>query len=346
VTAVAPGASEQFAAATFDAFEAAYDVAPDRIDQRYRLAGRVLRVRYLAPELAARFHPTLAHLDHVADPDDELDLDIGCWDRSRTDVAAPPPPWGLDAYLPAARIRDHVDGPLRATYDAPARTLCLYDQERRAAVLHTADAHEAPDWMDRAPFRTILTWWAYDRGMAMVHASSVAWGDGAVLLAGASGAGKSTTAMACLAGGLDLLGDDACLVSLDACPEVWSVYRRAKLEPDAARWLSSLDDLVVVRTPEQSHVDPGARHRHHAPLRAVLLLQITGTPATRVVPVTRGEALRVLAPSTLSEGGGMARQTFTTLSALVREVPCFRLELGDDLDGVVDAVRRVIERAA
>ena len=146
--------------------------------------------------------------------------------------------------------------------------------------MHAASSAATPDWMDRVPFRTILTWWAADRGLAMVHASAVAWGDGAALIAGGSGAGKSTTAMACLAAGLDLLGDDACVVGLDPEPHLWSVYRRAKLEPDAAQWLPSLDALVVVRTEDQTHLDPGTRHRRDAPLRAVVLPRVTGERAT------------------------------------------------------------------
>jgi hypothetical protein len=345
VTTVAPTESEQFAAATFDAFAAGYDASPVATEERWQLAGRMVRTRYVAPALAARFHPTLAHLDQL-DAVDDADLEIGCWDRSLTAVAAPPPPWGLDDYLPEARIRGHVDGRVRATFDATARVLSLYDRDARRAVLHVASSATVPDWMDRAPFRTILTWWAADRGLAMVHASAVAWGDGAVLLAGGSGAGKSTTAMACLAGGLDLLGDDACLVGLDPTPHLWSVYRRAKLEPDAARWLPSLDALVVVRTEEQTHIDPGARHRHDAPLRAVLLPQVTNERTTRAVPIARAEAMRVLTATTLLEGGGMARAALTTLAALARDVPCLRLELGRDLDGVAAAVRTVIEAHA
>ncbi len=272
-----------------------------------------------------------------------MDLKVSCWDRSLTDVAAPPPPWGLDDYLPEARIRGHLDGRIRATFDATARILSLYDRDAREAVVHVADSGSVPDWMDRAPFRTILTWWAADRGFVLLHASAVAWRDGAVVLAGGTGAGKSTTALACLAAGLDLLGDDACLVGLDPAPQVWSVYKRAKLEPDAARWLPSLDALAVERRPDQTHIDPGAHHRHQAPLRAVLLPRVTSAPTTRVTPVKRTDAMRILGSTTLLEGGAMAREALATLTALARDVPCLRLELGTDLEGVADTVRTVIE---
>jgi hypothetical protein len=349
VTAAAPGApgapdaSEQFARSTFAAFADAFDASALASEQRLRLAGRALHVRFVAPQLDARFSPTLAHLVDTRDVDPPVDLRVGFWDRSLTDVAVPPPPWGLDDYLPEARIRGHLDGRIRATFDATARILSLYDRDAREAVVHVADSATVPDWMDRAPFRTILTWWAADRGFVLLHASAVAWGDGAVVLAGGTGAGKSTTALACLAAGLDLLGDDACLVGLDPAPRVWSVYKRAKLEPDAALWLPSLDALAVERRPDQTHIDPGVHHRREAPLLAVLLPRVTGATTTRATPMKRTEAMGVLAATTLLEGGAMAREALATLTALARDVPCLRLELGRELDGVADTVRTVIE---
>src|SRR5690606_23216096 len=104
-----------------------------------------------------------------------------------------------------------------------------------------------PRWFDRAPFRTILTWWAADQGLPLLHASAVADDSGAVAIAGASGAGKSTTALACLAAGLRIVGDDACLVRFDPEPTIYSIYARAKLEPDALAKLPSLASLIVDR---------------------------------------------------------------------------------------------------
>lgn len=339
-----PGPTErdpiEFAAETLDAFERAFALAPDRSTRSIVLAGRTIRIRFAAPALAERFGPALGLLegDAATSSNDPPDLDICCWDRSTTEVRAPAPPWSLGDQLPAGRIRGLTDGRIRATFDPVSRVLCLHDSERRASVVHVARADHVPVWMDRAPFRTVLTWWAADCGLALLHAASVATDDGAVVMAGTSGAGKSTTAVRCLLAGLDFLGDDACLVTADPGPVVHSLYRFAKLdvpldEPEftpLARALPWITDGVVV--------DPGARHRTHAPLRAILLPQMTGRPESRIVPVPRTEAMRLLGPTTLVEGGAPSPGALRAVVDLVARVPASRLELGTDPAGIVAAV--------
>jgi hypothetical protein len=78
----------------------------------------------------------------------------------------------------------------------------------------------------------------------------------------------------------------------------------------------------------------------------VLLPRVTSERASRVVPLARAEAMRILTATTLREGGAMAGDALRTLTALARDVPCLRLELGSDLEGVAAAVRRVIEERA
>lgn len=332
-----------FAVATLESFEEAFGQCDGRALEHLGLADRGIRLRYVAPDLAARFEPAIGHLRSGPRA---ADLEICCWDRSETAVRPPPPPWSLEDFLAHARIRGHVDGPIRATYDATARVLCLYDRDRSAAVMHVADSALVPRWMDRAPFRTILTWWAADRGLALLHASAVGSGACAAVLAGTSGAGKSTTALACLRGGLDFIADDACLVSSDGDLVAYSVYRIAKLELDTSERFPELVDLVSVWHADEAVVDPGVRHRSSAPLSAVLLPEVVGGSSSRAVPVASADALRVLGPTTLVEGGAPSGDALRALVGVVQRVPCYRLELGDDLEGVVDAVRGVLARAS
>jgi hypothetical protein len=352
VTSTMDGPVAAFVDDTFAAFDEAFAQCAGSVVHDAALAGHPIRVRYAAPSLAARFAPAIEHLRTAAAP--AADLEVCCWDRSSTEVRAPAPPWSHDDLLPQGRVRGLVDGRVRATYDATARVLCLYHADRRAAVVHVADADGVPHWMDRAPFRTVLTWWAADRGLALLHASAVSTARGAVVLAGTSGAGKSTTALTCVAAGMGFLGDDACAVSYEPAPTVHSVYRFAKVERGVAARLdghldANLDAHLERALPwitEEVVVDAGARHRGRAPLRAILLPQIVGGAASGTVPVTPAQALAVLGPTTLVEGGAPSRGALRALLDLVRRVPAYRLELGTDPAGVVRSVEHVLEQAA
>jgi len=318
-----------------DAFEQAWASAPAG-DWSFGLGGQTFRLRIAGEAMAQRFLPALAHLTSEAlSPS----LAVGCWDRKATGVSPPPPPWPLDALLPHGRVRGHTHHRVRMTYDSWMRMLCVYDRHAGVALVSVADAARVPDWVDRAPLRTILTWWAGDLGAAFLHASAVADVDGAVVLAGGSGTGKSTTAMACLADGMGFIGDDACLVHLDDDPVVFSVYGRAKLERDAFLRLPTLGDLALDEKSDPVVLDASTRLVHRAPLRAVLLTCLTGAGRSRLTPVARAEARRQLVAASILEGGSSALRP---LSRLVTRVPCYRFELGSDLGEVVGAVRTIV----
>jgi hypothetical protein len=326
---------DQFVDGCFDAFAAAQEQSTTH-DFTLRLAGHTIAVHYASPSLVARFCPTLEHLE--VEPTDDVELTIGCWEHAATGVLPPPPPWSLDHFLARGRVRGHVDGPVRVAYDSFARVLSVFDRTRDRAVLYSADATLVPHWFDRAPFRTILTWWAADHGLPFLHASAVADDSGAVAIAGASGAGKSTTALSCLAAGLRLLGDDACAVRLDPSPSAYSVYGRAKLELDSLARLPTLASMIVDEHEGQTLIDPGDRRAESAPLRAVLLPRITDGTTSRRVRIPESAAVRALLASAVHEGVGIVGGMLATLADLARDVPCFALELGSDLDGVVATV--------
>jgi hypothetical protein len=332
---------DAFVCDTFVAFDNACASAPETRSLALGLAGHDIALRYAAPEMSTRFRPALAHLE-VARPETPPDLSIGCWELPATGIAPPPPPWSLDDFLVRGRIRGHVDGPVRAAYEEWARVLTLYDRRVGRAVVYVADPATVPRWFDRAPFRTILSWWSADRGLPLLHASAVADDTWAVAIAGASGAGKSTTALTCLAAGLRIVGDDACLVRLDPEPTIFSVYARAKLEPDALERLPSLASLIVDRHDDQTLIDPGPRRAEHARLRALLLPAITHRVDTRVTPLGTTDAVKLLVRSSLQEGVGIVDGALGAMTKLVKAVPCLRLELGTDLDGVVRAIRSVL----
>jgi hypothetical protein len=307
-------------------------------DRWMRLARVPVRLRIAGEELEQRLLPALAHL--TADATEDVPrLAITCWDREETGTALPAPPAPLAPLLAAGRTGELSRSRVRVAYDSWMRMLCVYEREIAEAFVVVAAARDVPAWVERAPLRAIFAWWAADTDMAFLHASSVAGADAAVALVGPSGVGKSTTAMACLADGLGFIGDDACIVRLDGDPTVFSVYAKAKLEPDVLGRLPGFagstddDDRLVV--------DISAGVVAAAPLRAVLLPVFGNGPTSRVVAMPPTEVRRLLVRTSLLESGvgGTALGPLTELS---QRVPGYRLELGSDLGGVVNTVRSLV----
>ena len=71
-------------------------------------------------------------------------------------------------------------------------------------------------------------------GRQLVHAAAVGTDEGALLITGRGGVGKSTTALACLEAGMQFLGDDYVVVGLDPEPQVYRLYGSAKLTSNSS----------------------------------------------------------------------------------------------------------------
>ena len=149
--------------------------------------------------------------------------------------------------------------------------------------------------------------------------------------AGPGGAGKSTTALLCAESGLTYLGDDYCAVQMSRPPRVHSLYRTGK--------------LVRENLPgEKELLYPEAKTAADLPLRAIFIPQIDlAARETRIVPTASSEALKALAPSTISQLSGAGAHTFERLAQLVRTVPCFKLSLARDFDRIGKTVRDFLE---
>lgn len=189
-----------------------------------------------------------------------------------------------------------------------------------------------------APFRLILQHWLRPRQVHLLHAGAVGLpGRGAVLLAAPGGGGKSNTALACLDSPLQLLGEDFVAVDDAAAPRVWSLYSTAKLLPaDLARFPGLAVDTVIPPEANDGKAVLELAHRHAGrladalPLRAILVLQITGGPASRIVPADASAAVKAMLTSLLMVLPAARRPLFEFTTRLARRVPVYRLELGRD----------------
>jgi hypothetical protein len=271
-------------------------------------------------------------------------LRIKVWDTESTGVEPPPAPPALFTRAPEIERQGQ-----RFAFSAVSSTLQFYDERTSTAHYWVRKPSRVACWERAAPFRTSLAWWAESSGAALVHAAVVGSAERGVLLAGSSGAGKSTTALACLASGLAFLSDDCAMLRIEAgAPTAYGLYRTAKVDATSLgarlHTLSTLDTSLVHDRGKSILALP--RQDPRLLLRSDICAVITQTVArdgkTRMRSETPARALQALAPSTLLQTPGVGQRTLDILATLVASVPCYALESGDDLARVTDCVRELV----
>jgi hypothetical protein len=81
------------------------------------------------------------------------------------------------------------------------------------------------------------------------------------------------------------------------------------------------------------------------PIKAVLAPRITGKKETTFKKCSATEALTALAPSTIFQMSRGRTKSFETLTELVKKVPSYILECGNDIPQIPDAIREVLSKS-
>ena len=188
------------------------------------------------------------------------------------------------------------------------------------------------------------------RGRFPLHAGCVARDGRGVLLAGTSGAGKSTLTAALVADGWDFLSDDTVFVARQAgAITAWGFSDEIDCSDDTAAMLAELRHLVgeptlagrpkhPVNVEEAFGVLPVTACRPHA----LVLPSISGQRESALTAISSSRALRELAPNILLTEQAATQAHFDLLAALVREIPCYSLATGTDLESAGRRVREIL----
>ncbi len=224
-------------------------------------------------------------------------------------------------------------------------TFWLLDHDHGHAIRWLADPHDLPYGEQVSPLSLAIRWWAsIDARGALVHAGAVADDHGAVLLGGNSGAGKSTSTMACAHGSLDVLGDDQVIIEIDnGAPIAHPVYRLAKLTPGSLDLLPHLRDHVLAEGRYgKALIDLSLDEVPPRPVRAICLVTQDPTAATHLAPIARADVLKAIGISTMFQLSIAKQHTWTVTSTLVRSSPCHHLVVGSpgEVPAVLDALLR------
>jgi hypothetical protein len=333
----------RFAAAAREARARARVRSGAELERDLLLAGTRLRLRFAGPELERLLLPALAHavVDHEQEAAAAVTIDL--WDSASSGVAAPELPLRIRDVRERGAIPRYSDHRFETLFhgdltdpDHDFRAVSTFDRATRHGVLWVLSPERVPWWERAAPLRTLLHW-ALTRPPTrmLVHAAAVGANGRGVLLAGAAGSGKSTTAAACVEAGMSCAGDDYVLLDASANPVAHPLYGTVKLAADGLALLPALDAAAAApaRDGEKHVLDLAACRSGMAravPVDAVVVPRPTGArygaPVLR--PASGALALRALAPTTILQLAGSNRGVLSALAKLVRRVPAYELELG------------------
>lgn len=228
------------------------------------------------------------------------------------------------------------------------------ETRRASAIVHQRLARH-PELLARCLLHTLELNLLIAHGMGLLHAACLVGCEGAVLLLGAHGVGKSTAAMELVRAGLSLLTES--MVFVDAGPAGVALHGfpvgHIKLRADVARRvLAEEPGIEAVLTPEEvrgetKYVLDLARWRPDRVVREALrparvhlcLVERHGQEGTVLQPLSSQEvAEAVFANSLFYDSPAAWEANNLTLARLLADASCHRLCLGTGSRGMVAAV--------
>lgn len=238
--------------------------------------------------------------------------------------------------------------PLRkAVFFRDRRILMFVDLHKKIALHISLDMSALPYYEKAAPARFILHHILEAEGVALVHAAAVGNDQGALLLVGRGGSGKSTTALLGAVHGMSFLGDDYVAISNRHAPAVHSVFNSAKYTWETKAWLPQLQ-VMEESDPTQDpkgfqHLDPSSvQFEQTLPLRALVQLEITPGADTTIQPIATAEVILPLTSSTIFQMPGSGTATLKKVIEIVHHVPAYRMRLGRDQERLLKALRSLL----
>jgi hypothetical protein len=335
----------------FSSVQRQYEVARAKMESDltldYCIADRVLRLEFAGSALREPLTRALEHLRLSAQT--RRDFTIKLWDIGETGVLLPSPPWGTEAYLRRGEVAGFNEGSHYTMYHPDSRILFVYDARTRTGYLAAFDHTTLKAYERAAALRPILSVALAQWNTQYVHAAAIGLPEGGVLLAGKSGAGKSTTALSVLKSELFYAADDYCAVQVAEQPVVHSLYNSAKASNATIQRLAFLEPMI-------QYWDVGGSEKaifflaetcperliRQFPLRAILIPRITEKSDTHLSAATSHAALLALAPSTVSQLANADLGVFQRLAHLVRLVPSYYLDLGTEMSEIPQAILKFL----
>jgi hypothetical protein len=325
------------------------------VEHFFDVAETMVRIAFAGDDLARLFVPALSHLEIAPSPNPDLTIHV--WDSRSTGVAMADPPCALGAFTDRGDIWGMDSARIRSAFHWAEYSVNLMNTSTNTGIYWVRTADALPYWAKASPLRTLFHWWAERNRCQLLHAAAVGHDGSGILITGKGGVGKSTTALTCLAAGLQYISDDYLIARLEPSPCAFSLYSTAKINADQIERFpqframvghsSSLQDekAVLYLYPECAR-----SIARSLPLKAALVPRIVSQIGTELVPASKLALQRAAAFTTMSQLPHAGRRTYEFVERLIGELPRLELVLGSARDRIptvlADLLRMPSERIA
>lgn len=307
------------------------------------VAGTIVRLQFAGEAIERLLLPALAHL-LVADAG-QPDAVFHVWDSESSGIDILPPPCPRDCFTDRGDLWGFHSRRIRSAFHWIESSVNVMDVDAGVGVFWVRSANDLPFWTKASPLRTLFHWWMERNGGQLIHAAAVGTANGAVLVTGKGGVGKSTTALSCVAAGLQYVADDYLVVTLDPTPLAHSLYHTAKLNVDQSERFPEFKPLLSGPPPaagEKSVLSlyPGRSEQivRALPLRAILTPRFGSAAETSFAPISANALRGAAAFTTMSQLPHAGRQTMDFIHRMVDRLPGLEMILGQDVDRVATAI--------
>jgi hypothetical protein len=315
-----------------------------KITKYYSINGHIIEISIAGDVLSNKVFPAMKALECSASQ--KISLRIGCFDSCSTGLIdeSVPDIIGISNYRGTNFVSRDQTVYMQGTIEG-AITIC--DRDTSRAFFWVPDEESFAFFEAAAPFRISLNWWAMTKGMQLLHAAAVGEGGRGVLLAGKSGSGKSTTAVACMAAGLDYAGDDHVFLDLKRSGRIYGIYATAKLNDDMYKklgWLPQFDTQFPKKPGEKNtwYIKENALSKC-MDIKAVLVPSVWDSINSKIIETAPIKGLLALAPSTMLYCPGGAKNTLDSLGQFVKSIPVYELRAGSDIKILTNTIREFIK---
>ncbi len=275
----------------------------------------------------------------AVDSSGPLDFRLRFW-VDNTDTSRPPWP------KPYVRGRDYL---VFAGFDEGSSMLAELRSHRVIGRFSRRMAADLAHWQ-AVIFPMLLTIVSASAGIVELHCACVAKNGRGLLLAGPSGTGKSSLALALSQQGFGFLSDDRTFYSIEKGePSVWGLPTPLKLRPEAIQWF---DELREERLTDRRSGGPAfwleperlagvQRVRQCRPTALIFLLR-GDAPEFRLTSVSSSDARNRLNREMMAESPQADQKRSETIEKIA-ELPCWLLQYGGPPRLIAQQIDRHLE---